>query len=141
MKLNMSHNPGIVAVSWVKCSSLSPSLMRKSVAGLPVALLTDAVRLPLCRVASLETTDEYSNNGRLEQSVLKFQSTQCPPLTGDIAFVATAASGEHFLLGARERPFPVVKVTRSAGAPGSDAAVFSVEVSAIGGKSAIPIAL
>ena len=64
---------------------------------------------------SYQAVEEYDNNGRKVLCTLKFVSNDNIPLHKHLAFVITDASGTSFIIGSRERPYPVVKSSATSG--------------------------
>ena len=55
-----------------------------------------------------------------------------------VAVSAGACNGMSYIIGQREKPRPIVKVTQDTGTPDGDPAVFSVEIQLYAQKSLIP---
>ena len=62
--------------------------------------------------ASCQAVEEHSNNGRVEKATLTFMTVDDVP-RGGVAWMVRQANEGWWLIGARERPAPVVKVTTS----------------------------
>ena len=136
-----NYAPGSTEVSWVKCSALAPQIAFKALAGIPVSVTTNRTILPIVGNATLTATLDNDNNGMVEKSKLQFTSTSMPPVSGDVAFIAKQANGQHWLIGAKEEPAPVVKITQTTGSPCGDVAAYMVEVTHIAHKSMIPVVI
>ena len=107
--------PGIKSLGYVQGKNLQRQMMMKSLAGLPV-----------------------DNGGRIEKTTLKFITDEMIVHYPDIAFVVTDTNGESFVVGAREKPHPIIRMTISTGDPGGEPAVFSYEVTLYAQRSLIP---
>ena len=127
--------PGIVSVSRVLCSSLAPNITEQFLSHIPVSLPAQTVRLELCGNASCEAEQEYVNGGYTEKTVLQFHTTEdidgFPPL----AFVVTDAQGQSYVIGTREKPYPMVEVTKVID---KDTDLNSVKVTFTRRKSLVP---
>lgn len=137
--MNTQSIPGITKIGYLECSKLSPQLTLKSIAGLPIAIFSDITYVTFSGEPTCEAVSSDDNNGRSEKTSLKFTTTQHIPDDVPIAFVICCANGQDYVIGAKERPFPIVKITKSTGTAKGDASSFRVEISHIAIKSLLPI--
>ena len=105
---------------------------------MPVAVYAGTTPITFYGTPSCDTVSEYENKGRLEKATLKFSTLDELPTAYPVAFVVTTANGRSYLIGAMERPFPVVKVEERTGVPGNESAVKSVTVTLSAHKSLVP---
>lgn len=133
--------PGIIEVRWIEARNLSPNMVAKHVAGLPVAVMTDTIPLKTCGVAQCESVEEHNNNGRVEKTTLTFMTNAPLPRLREVAWLFRQASGQWWLIGSREPHYPTVKITFHSGEPGGERAVNTVEITHQAVKSLIPVAL
>ena len=138
---NCNMMPGIIAVKWLKASQLAPHLMEKYIAGLPVAIGAQGNDMELVEPGQAEGLRQYENNGLVGKATLEFKTLSPVPADEDVVWAAKDASGKWWLIGSRERNFPVVEVSTSAGTPGGDPAVSTVKVSHTAKIAVIPVAL
>lgn len=131
--------PGIRKIGYVNCSALSPELMMKSIAGAPIAILTDIKDVPFTGEPSCKAVDDNDNNGRCEKSTLEFITTSKIPVSSPIAFIVQCVNGKQYIIGTAEAPFPIVKITNDTGARAGNASAFAVEVTHSAIKSLIEI--
>ncbi|MBR7022800.1 MAG: hypothetical protein IKI09_04930 [Bacteroidales bacterium] len=89
-------------------------------------------------VPTCEAVSTYNNNGRVEQTTLRFKTLDDVPTNRHIAFVVTDCNGQSYVIGQHEKPRPIIKTTSATGTPGGDPAVCSVEVTLYAQKSLIP---
>ena len=121
--------PGIQKVWYIPCADLPDDVVYRSVAGIPISLLkisTVSINLKgeaVCEVKS------YDNNSYIEKAKLQFLTLDDVPTDQHPAFVIKTMNNELYLLGAKERPYPTVKITSSTGQPDGDASVRKYEVS------------
>ena len=137
MKITQSL-PGIKFVGFVETDKLQREIMNKSLAGLPVGIFTDITPIAFCGVPTCNAESIYNNNGRIEQTTLRFKTLDDMPTSRHIAFVVTDCNNRSYIIGQREKPRPIVKVTRDTGTPNGDPAVCTVEVTLYAQKSLIP---
>lgn len=130
--------PSITKIAYLPCSELSPDIVFRYKVKMPVAVYAGTTPITFYGTPSCDTVSEYENKGRLEKATLKFSTLDELPTAFPIAFVVTTANGRSYLIGAMERPFPVVKVEERTGVPGGEPAVKSVTVTLSAYKSLVP---
>ena len=130
--------PSITKIAYLPCSELSPDIVFRYKVKMPVAVYAGTTPITFYGTPSCDTVSEYENKGRLEKATLKFSTLDELPTAFPIAFVVTTANGRSYLIGAMERPFPVVKVEERTGVPGSEPAVKSVTITLSAHKSLVP---
>lgn len=138
---NCNRMPGVIAVRWIKAANLSSHLLEKYIAGVPVALGTMGNELKLEDTASASGLNSVENNGLTSKAELEFKTMDEVPRDEDIAWAVQDADGNWWLIGTRERPFPVVEISQSTGTPGGDPAVATVKVTHSAKIALIPVAL
>ena len=114
--------PGIKAISFVPCHLLSPNIVEKHRAGIPVGVFSTSTPIEHYGNASCEAESEYINGGYSEKTVLQFTTTdeilQKPALGSaalnkrELAFVVTDVHDKSYLIGVKEAPFPMVDITQ-----------------------------
>lgn len=138
MQQDSYNMPGIVEVRYLQPEDVTPNIISSYLAGIPAAVFVEGTRVSLNGEASCQAVEEHSNNGRVEKATLTFMTVDDVP-RGGVAWMVRQASSGWWLIGARERPAPVVKITTSAGQPGGDRAVKTVEVTYQAYKAMIPL--
>ncbi len=138
---NCNRMPGVIAVRWIKAANLSSHMLEKYIAGVPVALGTIGNELKLEDTASASGLNSVENNGLTSKAELEFKTMDEVPRDEDIAWAVQDADGNWWLIGTRERPFPVVEISQSTGTPGGDPAVATVKVTHSAKIALIPVAL
>lgn len=141
MKNQCINLPGIVEVRWLDARFLSPNIAAKHNAGLPVAVMTDTKPIKIFGVAQCQAVEEHDNNGRVEKATLTFITNSDLPRHREVAWLCRQASGQWWLIGAREPHYPTVKISFHSGEPGGERAVNTVEITHQAVKSLIPVAL
>lgn len=139
--MNTISLPGIRKIGYIACVKLSPNVALKSLAGIPIAVLTDITDVvffgePICDVV----TDD-DNNGRSEKTSLKFTTNQAIPTDKPLAWVVKCVNGSTWLIGSQERPYPIVKIITNTGTVSSNASISSVEITHTAIKSLLPVAV
>lgn len=133
--------PGIFKIGFLECSKLAPQLALKSIAGVPIAILTEITDVIFSGDATCEAVSDNDNNGRSEKTTLKFTTTQKIPDNSPLAFVVECVNGQKFLVGAKERPYPIVKITNNTGTATGNASAYSVEITHSAVKSLLSVAV
>lgn len=130
--------PGIRAVSILPCSMLPADIMLKSMAGIPVTLLTDKQEsVPFFGLPVLESSTEYKNGGYVQATKLTLRSTAQLPRNVPVAFIVDCNDGSRWIIGTRERPYPIINGTATTGEADGDGAVTEYEISLTAAKSLI----
>ena len=126
--------PGIAQIGYCLCSNLQPNIVLKHLSGTPVGVFTEIVPIRFFGSPSCETTEEYDNNGRKVVTSLTFVTNDNIPTYKHLAFVITDASGTSFIIGSRERPYPIIKSSTSSGTPSgeSNATTYEIKWSSVG---------
>ena len=130
--------PGIKFIGYVLADNLPREMMNKHLANLPVGIFTDITPIAFCGVPTCEAVSTYNNNGRIEQTTLRFKTLDDLPTYRHVAYVVTDCNNQSYIIGQREKPRPIVKVTRDTGTPNGDPSVASVEITLYAQKSLIP---
>lgn len=133
--------PGVIAVKWMHADELSPNIREKYLAGLSVAIGAVGNMLTLVDTGSTEGLRSEENNGLVGKATLEFKTLDDVPTDEDIVWAAQDADENWWLIGARERPYPIVEVSQSTGTPGGDPAVATVKVTHTAKIALIPVAL
>ena len=126
--------PGIVAIGYCRCENIQPNIVLKYSSGIPVGVFTEITPVHFFGQPAYDAVEEYDNNGRKLLCTLKFVSNDNIPLHKHLAFVITEASGTSFIIGSRERPYPVVKSSATSGTPSgeSNATTYEIKWSSVG---------
>ena len=132
--------PGIIAVKYIKAPQLARHILEKYVAGVPVAIGALGTPLQLVDDGNADCIRAYEHNGLASRATLEFKTLDDVPTDEDIVWAAQDATKQWWLIGTRERNFPVVETSRSAGTPGGDPAVTTVKVTHTAKIAIIPVA-
>ena len=134
---NCTSLPGIKSIMYVPCEAIQKHSDLKTLASLPVQVFADGTPISIKGAATCETISEYSNNGRIEKTTLRFNALYAIPTHYPLTFIITDVNRRQFLMGLHEPPFPTIKITQLTGTPGGDPAVFSHEITFTARKSLI----
>lgn len=121
--------PGIQQVWHILRDNLPDDVVYRSVAGIPIALEVEPDVIKMKGEAVCEVEQSYDNNSYIEKAKLTFLTLDDVPTDQHPAFVIRTVNDEYYAIGAKERPYPTVKITRSTGQPDGDASVRKYEVS------------
>lgn len=137
----MQSLPGITHVYQVPCSSLLSELAYRAEAGIPIPIYRTPLAIPILGDATVELTESDDNNSQIEKVTLTFRTAQRIYTTRPSAFIVRTVEGKAYLIGSRARPYPTVKVTRTTGTPGGDAAAYEVQISLTLRKALLEVAI
>ena len=121
--------PGIQQVWYISRTGLPDDVVYRSVAGIPVSVIEQPVSITMKGEAVCEVEQSYDNNSYIEKAKLTFLTLDDVPTDQHPAFLFQTIEGDIYIIGAKERPYPTVKITRSTGQPDGDASVRKYEVS------------
>ena len=121
--------PGIQKVWYILCNYLPDDVVYRSVAGIPVSLQQQPISISMKGEAVCEVETAFDNNSYIEKAKLTFMTLDEVPTDQHPAFVIETVDGDKYVIGAKERPYPTVKITRSTGQPDGDPSARKYEVS------------
>lgn len=107
--------PGIKTIYWVACENLPARIDLSALSGINVALLTELHEITFFGEPECKCVTEKSKNGWSQKATLKFFSCDTLPFYYNIAFVVVDIQGEAYIIGAKERPYPVLTMGKTAG--------------------------
>ena len=121
--------PGIQQVWYILRDYLPDDVVYRSVAGIPITLEVEPDVIIMKGEAVCEVEQSYDNNSYIEKAKLTFLTLDDVPTDQHPAFLFQTIEGDIYIIGAKERPYPTVKITRSTGQPDGDTSVRKYEVS------------
>lgn len=121
--------PGITHVWYILSDNLPDDVVYRAVAGIPITFSELPISVDIKGNAHCEVEQSFDNNSYIEKVKLTFGTLDDVPTDQHPAFVIQTVDGDYYLIGAKERPYPTVKVTRSTGQPDGDPSVVKYEVS------------
>ena len=121
--------PGITKAWYIQRNYLPDDVIYRSVAGIPVTLQEQPISINLKGEAICEVEQSFDNNSYIEKSKLTLYTLDEVSTDQHPAFVIETVDGDKYVIGAKERPYPTVKITRSTGQPDGDPSVRKYEVS------------
>lgn len=133
--------PGIRQIHMIDAAKLTPSIRYAESTGIPIAIFDKGREIPLLLPGKLTCKTEMTDNAYFETVELEFR---CFPGSfvipnHPVAFVATTAVGESWLIGAREAPFPRIAKTDNTGEPDGTPYSTDVTISYTSAKSMIRV--
>ena len=120
--------PGIMKIGWVNCDCLPNNIPLSGVSRLPISILSEINYLTFFGNPDCRCVTEKKNNGWSQSATLKFLSCDDIPYESHIAFIVADVNNNWYIIGAKERPYPVVKFEKASGAPSGDPAGISYEI-------------
>lgn len=127
--------PGIASISYLPCHNLAPNIMEKHLAGIPIGVYALSTPVEFFGDASCDAESEYTNGAYAQKTSLQFSTCDNIDNSLPLAFVITDVQGNSFLVGCRERPFPIVEIRKVLDVEKN---VFEVKVVSNGRRSLIP---
>ena len=121
--------PGITHVWYIQRDYLPDDVVYRAVAGIPITLSEQPISITMKGEAFCEVEQSFDNNSSIEKAKLTFYTLDDVPTDQHPAFVIRTVNDEYYIIGAKERPYPTVKITRSTGQPDGDPSVRKYEVS------------
>ena len=121
--------PGITHVWYILRDYLPDDVIYRAVAGIPIALQNQPISISMKGSAICEVEQSFDNNSYIEKTKLAFLSLDDVSTDQHPAFVIQTVNGDRYVIGAKERPFPTVKITRSTGQLDGEPSVRKYEVS------------
>lgn len=121
--------PGITHVWYILRDYLPDDVVYRAVADIPVTLQASPINISLKGEAVCEVEQSFDNNSYIEKSKLTFLTLDEIPTDQHPTFVIETVDGDKYVIGAKERPYPTVKISRSTGQPDGDPSVRKYEVS------------
>ena len=139
--MNTLSLPGIAKIGYVKCESLSPQLELKAISKVPVTIFSEITNIVFSNEPTCKAVSEVDSNGRFQKTTLEFTTAQELPTDEHIAFIIQCVNGKNFLIGTKERPFPVIKISEDSGSRSGNASSSYIEVTHSSIKSLLPIVI
>lgn len=130
--------PGIKRIAYIATDLLPDDITLKAVAGVPVNITGTATEIDVIGEASCETDSQPDNNSQLEKVDLKFNTLDDIPTDSPLAFIVETVSGNKYVIGAKERPYPIVKISTATGTPDGSPSVTKHEISYIAKRALAP---
>lgn len=120
--------PGIKKIGWVECSRLPRQIAMAGLSRLTVPIPADINFFSFFGSPECSRTTEKENNGLVQSASLKFVAAEELPYERHIAFIVVDANGKNYVIGSHEKPYPVVKIEKTAGSPDGSAAGYLHEI-------------
>lgn len=127
--------PGIERIATVPCQLLSPNIIEKYKAGVPIGVFAITTPIEHYGNASCEAVSEFDEGGYVEKASLHFNTTTEISQQQNLAFVITDVNGKSFVIGCMEAPYPIVNITQKVD---EDTNIYEVKVSFTRIKALIP---
>ena len=121
--------PGITHVWYILRDYLPDDVVYRAVAGIPIALQNQPISISMKGSAICEVEKSFDNNSYIEKAKLTFMTLDDVPVDQHPAFVIQTVNGDRYVIGAKERPYPTVKITRSTGQLDGEPSVRKYEAS------------
>ena len=110
--------PGITAIAYLPCKQLQRHCDLKYLAKMPVQVFANPTPIRFKGTTTCEMVSQYDRNGRKETTTLRFISLSPIP---------------------NEPPYPVIKITKTTGAPNNEPSVLTHEITFTAQKALIPL--
>ena len=129
--------PGIKRIAYIATDLLPDDITLKAVAGIPVNITGTATEIDVIGEANCETDSEPDNNSQLEKVDLKFNTLDDIPTDSPLAFLFETVSGNKYVIGTKERPYPIIKISMSTGTAEGDPSVNKCQISFLAKKALV----
>lgn len=133
--------PGIAEVWMMKAEDLQRGVIQSHIAGLEVTVLAPKQQLESFSDAACEVETSWENNAQKEKATLQFSTSSIVKQRKDLAWLIKDVTGQWWLLGSKEQPWPAMTVARNLGSPGSERAVRTVKVTLESIVALMPVAV
>ena len=133
--------PGIYKVAYLQCEELPPNITYKAISGVPVGVYATPKVIETDGKAECDTETDIDNNSSLEKVTLKFSTLVSLPTHLHIAFVIYTVSGNNYIIGCKEAPYPIVKVKSTTGTPDGQRNIINYEISFTARKALVQCAV
>lgn len=130
--------PNIVKVFTIPCAPLAPNVVEKYMAGLPVGVYPLPTEVEQYGTGSVESENVLDEGTYFEKTTLQFSTAEEIDNRTPMAFVVMDAQDNYFLIGAKEKPYPIVEITKGVS---PDANVNDIKVTFSRKKSLIPCSI
>lgn len=105
--------PSIRKVYMVEAAQLAPNILEKYLAGLSVGVYPLPTEIEQYGTGSCSAEQELDEGSIVESTTLSFNTAEEVTDTIGKAFVVGDNNGKYWLIGQREKPYPVVTVSKS----------------------------
>ena len=133
MKTSTQILPGVRAIGWVDCDKLPRRVDLQGICGNVVAVLTEVTPIAFFGEPECRCKTEREAGRITDTASLSFRTDAVLPLHRHIGFVVIDQNGKSWLIGAKEAPYPTVKLTIDFGTPEGDPAcnIYDIEHTAL----------
>jgi hypothetical protein len=129
MRSSFQILPGVAAVRYLDCDKLIDNVALRGICMMPVPVLTSIFDVDILDEAECSCKTERDGAGYMDSASLKFLSNVLLPTHLNLGFVVTDIYGKSYLIGAKEPPFPQVKMELRCGTTAGDSAGYLYEIS------------
>ncbi len=136
--MECNYLPGIVRIHMIRCKDLPAYVMFSAIGGAKVYLNLAHQQIKFFGTPKLTWEGSMLNGSRQEKSTFEFSTKDPIPEGEHLAFVAVAASGNMYLVGAREPNYPIISYSETVGAPDGEAALRKYKITHVAQISVVP---
>lgn len=133
--------PGISEVWVMDADDIQSGVVQAHIAGLDVTVLARKRELMAFGDASCEVETSWENNAQKEKATLQFTTTSVVIPRKAMAWLIKDVTGQWWLMGSKERPWPTTTVGRNLGSPGDEKAARRVKATLESLVALIPVAV
>lgn len=137
MRKNTQILPGVKSIGCVDCLKLVDNVALRGICRMLVPVMTDVQMVEVFDEAECSCKTERDNRQNTDTASLKFLAPELLPIHLHLGFVVTDVNDKQYLIGAKEPPYPQVKIEHRCGLPSGDGAGFFYEVTHIALKSLV----
>ena len=130
--------PGIKSVSYLHTDNLPADLIYQALSGYQISITQQPTPITQNSTAICDLEQSPDNNTQIEKAKLTFSTLDSIPTSTPLAFLIETVNGENYIIGAREKPYPTIKTSKTTSKPEGDPAVTRYEVTFTARKALIP---
>lgn len=133
--------PGIAEIWMADTNDLQKEIMQGHIVGLDIMIAVKKQRVVTFEDAECEVETTWENNAQTEKASLQFSTTSIINTGKSLAWLIKDVSGQWWLMGSHEQPWPKTTISRNLGKPGGEKAARTVKVTLNSLVALIPVAV
>ena len=128
MKKDYTWLPGVNRIGWIDCEKLQRRVDLHGICETVVPILTEITEIDFFDEAEAGKKTSKENGSRVDDAKIKFHCATLLPIHKHLGFIVTDNSGQDYLIGCAEPPYPKINVELGVGDCDGDGAGFYYEI-------------